>query len=209
VAIHHDSRLVCCQVVLAGRNLARRRKSDVALPRLCRNVRNTGLKEVFDARYRSMPSEELVRCTTTHLKNLGILPTHQEFGPDGELRILLIPELCDRLVPGTRTALRRITCTLAEYDPGTRNLFRLSEETRARLLETAVAMRVAIDVARRQDVRALVERVRFATSGSKACERWLPTDHVYEPAFVYRLVPAIVRAVILASENTNEQPSVQ
>jgi hypothetical protein len=161
------------------------------------------LKEVPDDRYRAMTLERLLDATKAFLKNVGRLTSSQESGPDGELRILLVPELWERLIPGTRYELRRITCTLAEHDPDRRSALRglLSAESIEDLRTSSNAIREAIDIASRQSIGSLIERVRFACAGTEACKRWQPEDHVYEPAFVYRLVPALVRRILASGAN--------
>jgi hypothetical protein len=51
----------------------------------------------------------------------------------------------------------------------------------ANLRERADKLRRRISHASRVDVGTLVEQVRFAIAGSRAADRWSPTDRVYEP----------------------------
>lgn len=149
-------------------------------------------------RYTEMSDGELLHATEVCLRNLEHVDD-PGVGPDGHLRLVLVPELWERLRAGSRDKLRRISSTLAEYDP-TRPLTLarfLSSETRARLRDDANALRQRVAFAGRLDVGALVEQVRFAIAGSRVADRWAPTDFVYEPGFVYRLVPAIAwRALV-------------
>lgn len=157
------------------------------------------------ARYGAMADDDLLRATEVCLRNLRRLNNHA--GPDSDLQLVLVPELWERLRPGTRDVLRRISTTLAEYrpDPERPSLFAriLSPAALTRLREDAQDLRSRLEIAARLDVPALVEQTRFAIAGSRAAEGWSPADHVYEPAFVYRLVPAIAwRACQRTSEST-------
>ena len=171
-------------------------------PAILRRVvdRSAFLNEV--ARYIAMADDDLLRATKVCLRNVERLDDLAA-GPDGALQLVLVPELWEHLRPGTRDALRRISSTLAEYnpDPTHPSMFaqRLSPETRARLREGAGTLRQHIAHASSLDVRALVEQVRFAIAGSRAADRWSPADFVYEPGFVYRLVPAIAWRVLSAA----------
>ena len=171
-------------------------------PAILRRVadRSAFLNEV--ARYITMSDDDLLRATEVCLRNLERLDDLAA-SPDGALQIVLVPELWEHLRSGTRDTLRRISSTLAEYNPdSTRpSIFerRLSSETRTRLREGADALRQSIARTARLDVGALVEQVRFAIAGSRATDRWSPADFVYEPGFVYRLVPAIAWRVLVRS----------
>ena len=153
------------------------------------------------ARYIAMGDDDLLRATEVCLRNVERLDDLAA-GPDGDLQLVLIPELWEHLRSGTRDAIRRISSTLAEYnpDPTRPSIFeqRLSPKTRTRLREGANALRQSIAHTSRLDVGALVEQVRFAIAGSRA-DRWSPADFVYEPGFVYRLVPAIAWRVLVRS----------
>lgn len=145
-------------------------------------------------RYVAMEDADLLRATKTCLQNLERLDDLTA-GPDSDLQLILVPALWERLQPGTRDVLRRISSTLAEYspDPMCPSIFArlLSPEAQLSLREGADNLRARITLATQLDVRALVEQVRFAIAGSRAGDRWSPGDWVYEPVFVYRLVPAI------------------
>lgn len=151
-------------------------------------------------RYRIKSDEDLIRSVEICLRNLDCL--NDEDGGDGvdrpdfELRALLAPELCERILPGCRDRLRRIRCTLAEYDPdpATPSAFRrmLSSAQLARLRERADALRRDVAVVSALEVDDLADRTRFALRGSRAAERHLPDAPVYEPAFAYLAVPSLV-----------------
>ena len=145
------------------------------------------------AHYAAMNDDDLLRATEGCLRNLERLDDLA--GSDGDLQLILVPEIWERIRPGTRDMLRRISSTLAEYnpDPSRPTIFArmLLPDTQERLREDAEDLRQRIKLAARLDVRALVEQVRFAIAGSRAADRWSPADCVYGPAFVYRLVPAI------------------
>jgi hypothetical protein len=145
------------------------------------------------AHYAAMNDDDLLRATEGCLRNLARLDDLA--GSDSDLQLILVPEIWERLRPGTRDMLRRISSTLAEYnpDPSQPTIFArmLLPNTRERLREDAEDLRQRIKLAVRLDVRALVEQVRFGIAGSRAADRWSPAAYVYEPAFVYRLVPAI------------------
>lgn len=173
--------------------------SRVIPPAILRRVadRPAFLDEV--SRYIAMNDDALFRATEVCLRNLERLDELAP-GSDQDLQLVLVPELWERLRLGTRDKLRRISSTLAEYDPDpTRpSVFaqRLSPETRARLHEGADTLRQRIAHTARLDVQGLVEQVRFAIAGSRASDRWSPADYVYEPGFTYRLVPAIAWRVL-------------
>jgi hypothetical protein len=141
------------------------------------------------ARYSAMGDDDLLRATEVCLKNLERLDDLTA-GPDSDLQLVLVPEIWERIRPGTRDGLRRISSTLAEYmpDPARPSIFarRLSPETMAHLREGADDLRSRIEHAAYLDVRALVEQVRFAIAGSHAGDRWSPTDCVYEPGCLGR-----------------------
>ncbi len=168
-------------------------------PAILRRVRDrcAFLDEV--ARFSSMADDDLLRATEGFLRNLNRLELLT--GPDSELQLLLVPELWERLRPGTRDVLRRFSSTLAEYnpDPTSPSVFArcLSPETLERLRTDADDLRERIAFTTKLDVQDLVEQVRFAIVGSRASSQWSPADFVYEPGFVYRLVPAIAGRVLV------------
>lgn len=171
-------------------------------PAVLRRVadRSAFLNEV--ARYITMSDDDLLRATEVCLRNLERLDDLVA-GPDRALQLVLVPELWERLRSGTRDTLRRISSTLAEYspDPTQPSILaqRLSPETLARLRESANTLHQHIAHASSLDARTLVEQVRFAIAGSRAADRWSPADFVYEPGFVYRLVPAIAWRALVRS----------
>ena len=71
------------------------------------------------ARYVAMSDDDLFRATEVCLRNLDRLGDLAVAGPDpdNDLRIVLVPEFWERIRPGTRDGLRRISSTLAEYRP--------------------------------------------------------------------------------------------
>jgi hypothetical protein len=157
------------------------------------------------SRYIAMTDDDLLRATEVCLRNLERLD-YLAAGSDRDLQRVLVPELWERLRSGTRDRLRRISSTLAEYDPDPPRPSpferRLSPETRARLHEGADTLRQCIAHTARLDIQGLVEQVRFAIAGSRASDRWSPADFVYEPGFTYRLVPAIAWRVLKKPEAT-------
>jgi hypothetical protein len=167
-------------------------------------VPSTVLRRVADrltflddiARYVAMDDDDLLCATEVCLKNLKRLDDDSP-GPDSDLQLILIPEIWERIRPGTRDKLRRISSTLAEYspDPERPSIFArlLGPETMTmtRLRENADALRQRVSHVSSLDVGTLVEQVRFAIAGSRAADRWSPSDCVYEPGFVYRLVPTV------------------
>jgi hypothetical protein len=92
---------------------------DLVSPAVLRRVADRAhfLDEI--ARHVAMEDDELHRVTEVCLRNLGRLDSEveRELGPDARLRHVLVPELWERLRPGSRDALRRISTSLAEYDP--------------------------------------------------------------------------------------------
>jgi hypothetical protein len=129
--------------------------------------------------------------------------------PDRDIQLIIVPELWERIRTGTRDKLRRISSTLAEYDPDPTppSIFSrlLSQEALKRLREGSNDLRQRLKHAAQLDVPSLVEQVRFMIAeqvrfmiaGSHAADRWEPDAHVYETVFVYRLVPAIAwRALV-------------
>ena len=152
------------------------------------------------ARYVAMDDDDLLRATEVCLRNLERLDDLTA-GSDSDLQLVLVPELWERIRPGTRGDLRRISSTLAEYrpDPTRPSIFArlLSSETMEHLREGANYLRQRVARASSLDVGALVEQVRFAISGSRAGDRWSPAACVYEPGFVYRLVPAVAWRALL------------
>jgi hypothetical protein len=156
------------------------------------------------ARYTAMEDDDLLHTTEACLKNLGRLDNEPSL--DGDLRHILVPELWERIRPGTRDPLRRISTTLAEYrqDPTKPSFFKrvLSPESYAQLQEFAGDLRQRVKRAARLDVLSLVEQARFAIAGSRA-DRWTPDACVYEPRFTYRMVPVIAGRALDRSNNAS------
>jgi hypothetical protein len=175
---------------------------DLIPPAILRRVADRSALWADVERYVAMEDDDLLHATECCLRNLGA-PIDLA-SPDGDLQLVLVPELWERLRPGTRDTLRRITSTLAEYnpDPDRPSIFArlLSLETMASMRAGANDLRARVAHAGRLGVEALVDQVRFAIAGSRAAGRWVPSDCVYEPGFVYRLVPAVAwRALARAS----------
>lgn len=159
-------------------------------------------------RYTSMKDDDLLHATEVCLKNLWRLDDSPSL--DGDLRHILVPELWERIRPGTRDPLRRISTTLAEYyqDPTKPSFFNrmLSPESYAELQERADDLRQRIKHATHLDVLTLVEQVRFAIAGSCAADHWTPDACEYEPGFTYRLVPVITSRALDRSNNADVLP---
>jgi hypothetical protein len=154
------------------------------------------------SRYLAMANADLLHATEVYLRNLERLDDGIAT-PDGELRIVLVPELWERLQIGTRDELRRITSTLAEYNPSPfwRRSRIWSAAREAEMCLAAHRLRQRIAQAESADTSALIEQVRFAIAGSHADTDWGPTACVYEPGFTYRLVPAIAFRVRTRQED--------
>ncbi len=160
--------------------------------------------------------DELLRATNTCLSNLERVGSVDSFGTwervlrdaDFELRSFLVPELWARILRKTpdeadrvRTRLRRIHTGLVEYgspsfDSFTRKL--LGKELSTRLEEAANSLRERLEFVKKQDVGTLVEQVKVAIVGSESAKKWDVNYPVYEPAFVYRLVPVIALRALSA-----------
>lgn len=164
------------------------------------------------SRYAEMDDNALLYTTEVCLRNLDRFDDCV-VSPDRDLQLLLVPELWERIRPGTRDRLRRLSTTLAEYiptDPKRPAFLKklLSAERGACLQEGANALRQSLKYVARLDVPSLVEQVRFAIAGSRAADRWSPDDCVYEPGFTYRLVPAIAwRALGRNPSSSSGEPS--
>ncbi len=157
--------------------------------------------------------DDLLRSTETCLRNMGRLDREDD-GPDAWLRVVLVPELWIRIRPSLdlRAHLRRISSTLAEYDPDKPSIFRFSQFWSAGmsdcLRQSSDRLRAQIAEAEGADVDALVERARFAMAASQAsASGFSPDCPVYEPAFTYRLVPAI--AIRMLARRLVGDPSLQ
>lgn len=149
-----------------------------------------------ERRFAAMGSEMLLSVTESCLRNLPQV-REETATADVALQCVLVPEFWERLLPGTRDGLRRISTSLAEYDPAQSRLARLlSLKSQQRLQTQAAEMRHLIEHAAVLSLQALTEWTRFAISGSRAAKHHAPGDPVYEPAFTYRLVPAIIQRAI-------------
>ena len=148
------------------------------------------------ARFAALNDAELLSATETCLRNLPRID-EATAAADTDLQLVLVTELWERLRPGTRDTLRRISTTLAEYDPSRSSIFDrlLSPASRVLLCTRATELRQAIARATWLDAGSLAQWTRFAIAGSRAMRRYAPEDCVYEPGFTYRLMPAIVRRV--------------
>jgi len=148
------------------------------------------------ARYQAMTDEDLLLATKTCLKNLPRTHVDLVSSSDAWLQAVLVPELWERIRAGTRTELRRISTSSAEYqhDPERPGIFSrlLGAERIARLQADADDLRAQIAIAQKLDTDSLVQSVRIAIAGSRAAETSGPAAYVYEPGFTYRLVPVIV-----------------
>ena len=149
--------------------------------------------------YSSMPLADLHRATETCLKNVSRLDDEdgirkgKQCSPDSDLRLVIVPELWERLRAGSRVPLRRISSTLAEYDPDKPSVFRklLSPEAISELRQGSITLRARVEFAKTLSVGAITEWTRFSILGVRIGNRW-PSDYpVYDTAFAYRLAPAI------------------
>lgn len=150
------------------------------------------------ARFTAMTEDDFLVATQSCLKNVGRLTN--TLGADAELRLVLIPELWDRLRPGVGDLLRRIHTTLDRYYGPSKNSFWRktcfwSEASEAELVAEARTLRERITATRKASLPMLFEQVRFAIAGSQASDRFGIEDPVYEPALVYRLVPVLTQRV--------------
>ena len=158
------------------------------------------------ARYTALDDDGLLHVTKVCLRNLPRLAT-EETGPDADLRLVLVPELWERLRPGSRDVLRRISSTLAEYRGDRPSIFSrlLSPEWSEELRAAAECMRQQVTRASLTEVESLVEQTRFAIAGSRAADQWPPDYPVYEAGFTYRLVPVVAwRALARAHEDPRD-----
>lgn len=147
------------------------------------------------ARYRAMSDAGLLNATEVCLRNLERVDDATA-GGDVDLRVLLVPELWERIRPGVRTSLRRITSTIAEYYGASSFWRRIARaETLARLVQAAERTRADAAALAEASAGDLVERVRFAVAGADSARRFGPGDCVYEPGFAYRLVPVLAMRV--------------
>lgn len=170
---------------------------DIIPPRVRYEVLSSRKSEVDD--YCETADDELLRVVRVCLKNLQMMdPPLDEVGPDFELRALLVPELSERFRPrmGLRDEFRRFHTTSAEYYGGGDNLFRLSLSTLQHLDNRAEDLRSRIAGVRVLSTFDLVDSVRFALGGCLASSRNSPSAPVYEPAFAYRVVPALASRVL-------------
>jgi hypothetical protein len=160
---------------------------------------STGYMDVV-RRYAAMEEADLQATTRMFLKNLDRLDGEDDDSADADLRHVLVPEIWDRLQPGVGLCrdLRRISTSLAEYDPRSSTGFwaRIDPAGVSRLHERSVRLRDRIARAASLGTTQLVEATRFAIAGSRSWQKWLPTDPVYEPGFVFRLIPVIARRVL-------------
>lgn len=168
-------------------------------------------------KYEAMSDAEIVRCAEVCLRNVeprrDLAAISLRFDAESDLRTFLVPEICERIQPGTRTALRRITTSIAEHDPDPArpSIFvriwqmRSPSGTAARARQErvyeqarreAAAARSRIALLSQVDRIDLAWRVEEAIGASDVGERWQPTEFVYDPALTYRLVPALVERMM-------------
>lgn len=197
--------------------IARLSAQDVLPSAILRRV--DGRSTLLDGirRYVRMADDDLHHATEVCLRNLNPLDSDAEhdLDPDAQIRIVLVPEFWERIRPGSRYPLRRISTRLAEYDPAPdqpsfwRHSRLWSAEHDQRLRESAIRLREEIARAATLDIRALVEQARFAIAGSHASDQCPPDHPVYEPGFTYRLIPAVAwRALAREARAINaEAPS--
>jgi hypothetical protein len=144
--------------------------------------------------YVALPADSLVEQIRYCLCNVVRLESEDVDLSDVELQLVLLPELCERLVPGSRDRIRRTSSTLAEYhyDPTKTSIFkRLRPQAFVKLGQDADRLRARIAETAKLDTTAIVEKTRFAIAGHQAARRWKPDDFVYDPALVYRFAPAL------------------
>lgn len=163
-------------------------------------------------RYQEFSDQDLVRSARTCLSNLERFD--EEHSPaDTLLRHVLVPEICTRITPDVRDALRRVSTSLAEHDPDPRHpsIFdrflrarcpwgtqaRADYETgRNRRLRAATSLRASITFHAALGVPELVERTGATITRSNVVRPWDPSDCVYEPGFTYRVVPALLQRLV-------------
>lgn len=150
----------------------------------------------------AMNLDDLYESTETCLKNLGRI-NDSVTSADSDLRLILVPELWERLRPGSRKPLRRISSSLAEYihNSGRSLIMALSPNSRYELHEGSRLLRQRIEFAETLDIKALLEWTRFSISGAKVNRSYPPEYPVYEPAFAYRLVPVLAWRVLESQSN--------
>lgn len=163
----------------------------------------------------AMDDADLVHCAQVCLSNVErTLDEDEDAAPaDFELRALLAPELCERIVPGGRMRLRRITTSCAEWicDPLRPSFFSrfrgfrgrgdpwgtavrsaaLREEHDRRV--DAACLRARIAMLSAVSIDDLLDRTRAAIGASRVMERWQPYAFVYDPGLTYRVIPVLAR----------------
>lgn len=175
--------------------------SDLIPTSVLKRIENHGSWDYDLERNIEMSLDDLYKSTETCLKNLGRI-NDSAASADSDLRLVIVPELWERLRPGSRKALRRISSTLAEYihNSGRSLIMALSPDSRYALQEGSRLLRQRIEFAENLDTKALLEWTRFSISGAKINKSYPPEYPVYEPAFAYRLVPVLAWRVLEASE---------
>jgi hypothetical protein len=166
----------------------------------------------------ALSDAELVRSAEVCLRNVGRLAV---WGEETEveadlLRGFLIPEICNRIQPGSRTSLRRITTSHAEYDPdpGRPSLLRwfsqrhapwgTAERSRWQALDDEQrrcggAARARIAMLAEESAAQIADRVVEAIERSPIRSHWSPTTCVYEPGLTYRVLPVLVDRMMRAA----------
>lgn len=145
--------------------------------------------------YLGRTDDELVHLADVCLRNLDRLEhVHTRLVSDYAdlyLRAVVAPELCERLAPGCRTRLRRVTTSVAEWSVESSKFWRLTPRDcalREHRTDDAVA---AIARLSSLGVESLVEQARFAISGSRVLDRWAADCPVYDAGFTYSVVPVL------------------
>lgn len=161
------------------------------------------------ARYRAMTDDELLSITELYYRNLtrirGSWDDESNIDKDAYLQVVLVPELWERITANTRTHLRRIIETIAEYtyNPERPSVFERSRPGIGELLSrSAHRLREQIAHTEAMETRELLETIRFVIRGARPALEFSVDAPVYEPAFVYRLVPVIA---LRAAEHSAEK----
>lgn len=145
----------------------------------------------------------LFELTQTCLRNLD---RHDVTSADNELRAIIVPELWERLQPSTRTEMRRITTTIAEFAPikatydgvtWSATHGSLSDQ----LTRDAERMHLRINHVAKMPLLDLAMLTVETIAESNAHKHWPPETPVYECSFAYRLVPTLLHRVIAMHGN--------
>lgn len=172
-------------------------------------------------KHESESDDGLVETAQICLRNLSSIG---RYAVGDDLRAAIVPEICERIVPGSRTPVRRITTCIAERDDGPRFDSRLLEAqgfsafwrrhycppgtaARARhdaqtlgFAREATGMRARIVLLAEISVNELIDRAKEAIGQSSVHVRWSPTTFVYEPALTYRVIPVLGHRAMLRAQ---------